>query len=122
MSEFISLLNSAGAAFVEFAGRMLVQSSLLIVVLVVLDLILRKRVKAVVRYWIWLLVLAKLLLPPSLSSPTGLAYWIGDKLPSLPKQMELRIQSAEPPVCAAARRGYCDVRPTNVPKSSEAGP
>ncbi|RPJ36560.1 MAG: hypothetical protein EHM35_07925, partial [Planctomycetaceae bacterium] len=89
MSEFISLLNSAGAAFVEFAGRMLVQSSLLIVAVAILDLVLRKRVKAVVRYWIWLLVLAKLLLPPSLSSPTGLAYWIGDKLPSLPKQTEI---------------------------------
>jgi len=89
MSEFISLLNSAGAAFVGFAGRMLVQSSLLIVVLAILDLVLRKRVKAVVRYWIWMLVLAKLLLPPSFSSPTGLVYWIGDKLPSLPKQVQV---------------------------------
>ena len=89
MSEFIAALNSAGSAFVAFAGRMLVQSSLLIVVLLVLDVVLRKRVKAVVRYWIWLLVLAKLVLPPSLSSPTGLAYWIGDKLPSLPKQVDV---------------------------------
>jgi len=107
MSEFIGLLNSAGTVFVGFAGRMLVQSSLLIVALVVLDLALRKRVKAVVRYWIWLLVLAKLILPPSLSSPTGLAYWIGDKLPSLPKQAEPVIEEpvvSLPPIARGVER------------------
>ncbi len=110
MSEFIGLLNSAGAAFVGFADRMLVQSSLLIVALAVLDLILRRRVKAVVRYWIWLLVLAKLLLPPSLSSPTGFAYWIGDKLPSLSKQADMADSPGQSAGWASAHAGDFDVR------------
>ena len=63
MGELVNLLNTAGGAFVAFAGHMLIQSSVLIVILAALDLVLRKRVKAVVRYWIWLLILAKLLLP-----------------------------------------------------------
>jgi beta-lactamase regulating signal transducer with metallopeptidase domain/peroxiredoxin len=110
MSEIVSLLNSAGAAFVAFAGRMLVQSSLLIVVLVVLDLVLRKKVKAVIRYWIWLLVLAKLLLPPSLSSPTGLAYWVGDKLPSLPRQAEVADSPGQDSGWASAHADDFDLR------------
>ena len=81
MGELVNLLNAAGRAFVAFAGPMLIQSSVLIVILAVLDLILRKRIKAVVRYWIWLLVLAKLLLPPSLSLPTSLVSWAGSRLP-----------------------------------------
>ena len=88
MSAFTGGLNSAGAAFVLFAARMGVQASVLILALVVLDLVLRRRVTAVVRYWIWLLVLAKLILPPSLSSPTSLAWWLGDTLP------EARMQRA----------------------------
>lgn len=120
MSEFISLLNSAGGAFVAFAGRMLVQSSLLIAALAVLDLILRRRVKAVVRYWIWLLVLAKLLLPPSLSSPTGLAYWIGDKLPSLPKQAEIADSRGQDVRWALARTEGSDTRQQEQPHESQA--
>ncbi len=77
MSEFLSWLNTAGAAFVACAVRMLVQSSVLILAIVLLDLVLRRRVRAVVRYWIWLLVLVKLVLPPSVSSPTSLLYWVG---------------------------------------------
>jgi beta-lactamase regulating signal transducer with metallopeptidase domain len=61
---------------------MLIQSSVLILVLWLLDLVLRHRVRAVVRYWIWLLILVKLVLPPSLSSPTSLVSWIGGRLPA----------------------------------------
>jgi beta-lactamase regulating signal transducer with metallopeptidase domain/peroxiredoxin len=117
MSEVVGLLNSAGTVLTAFATRMLIQSSLLIVALVLLDLLLRKRVKAVVRYWIWLLVLAKLLVPPSLSSPTGLAYWIGDKLPSLPKQAEPLIpepqvmQTQVAQVVVQPAPGLSDTRP-----------
>jgi hypothetical protein len=81
MGELVSVLNAAGREFVALAGSMLVQSSVLIVILAALDLVLRKRVKAVVRYWIWLLVLAKLILPPSLSSPTSLVSWVDSRLP-----------------------------------------
>lgn len=81
MGELVNGLNLAGQAFVAWAGSLLIQSSLLIVILAALDWVLRKRVKAVLRYWIWLLILAKLLLPPSLSSPTSLVSWVGSRLP-----------------------------------------
>jgi beta-lactamase regulating signal transducer with metallopeptidase domain len=83
MDGVTTFLNLAGKSFVEFAFVMLVQSSLLIVVLLGLELVLRKRVRAVLRYYLWMLILVKLVLPTTLSSPTGLAYWVGDKLPGI---------------------------------------
>ncbi len=80
MNTIVEHINSAGHIFVEFALPMLIQSSVLIVILLLADLLLRKKVKAVFRYWIWMLVLAKLVLPTSLSSPLSLGYWFGDKL------------------------------------------
>lgn len=73
----IESLNLWGDRIVTFAVPMLIQSSLLIVVLFVFDLLLRKRMRAVVRYTLWMLLLVKLLLPPSLALPTGLGYWLG---------------------------------------------
>ena len=80
MNAVLEQVNSIGKAFVEFAVPMLVQSGVLIVILLLLDLALRKKVKAVFRYCIWMLVLLKLILPTSLSSPLSLGYWFGDKL------------------------------------------
>jgi beta-lactamase regulating signal transducer with metallopeptidase domain len=105
MSELISWLNSWGNAFVPFAIRMLIQSSVLILILLLLDLFLRRRVRAVVRYWIWLLVLAKLLLPPSLSSPTSLVSWIGGRLP------EKAIVSVVPPSSSAVHEAVSATAP-----------
>ena len=83
MDAILEQINSMGSAFVEFALPMLVQSSIIIVVLLGLDMILRKRVKAVFRYWIWMIVLLKLVLPTTLSSPTSPAYWLGNELHSV---------------------------------------
>ena len=80
MNTILEQINSTGKAFVEFAVPMLVQSSVLIVILLLIDLALRKKVKAVFRYCIWMLILVKLILPTSLSSPLSLGYWFGDKL------------------------------------------
>jgi beta-lactamase regulating signal transducer with metallopeptidase domain/tetratricopeptide (TPR) repeat protein len=80
MNAILEQINSAGFVFVSFALPMLVQSSILIVVLLLADLLLRKKVRAVVRYWLWMLVLIKLVLPTNLSSPVSLGYWFGDKL------------------------------------------
>jgi len=80
MNAVLEQINSTGKAFVEFAVPMLVQSSALIVILLLVDFVLRKKVKAVFRYCIWMLVLVKLVLPTSLSSPLSLGYWFGDKL------------------------------------------
>jgi beta-lactamase regulating signal transducer with metallopeptidase domain len=107
MSASLSWLNSLGDGFVLFAIRMLIQSSVLILVLLLLDLVLRRRVRAVVRYWIWLLVLAKLVLPPSLSSPTSLVSWIGGRLQettivSFMPAPETTVRGTAPPASPAA--------------------
>jgi len=75
-------LNSIGRVFCDYAAGMFVQSALLVILLLVVDLLLRKRVRAVFRYCVWLLVLVKLVLPPTLSLPTGIGYWVGDRLPA----------------------------------------
>ena len=80
MSAVIEQINTGGYTFVEFAASMLIQASVLIVLLFLADLALRRRVRAVFRYWMWLLVLVKLVLPTSLSGPFSIGYWFGDKL------------------------------------------
>jgi hypothetical protein len=80
MNTIVQTLNTAGRAFVGVAVPMLIQASLLILILLAVDGILRKRVRAVFRYWIWTLVLVKLVLPPSLWSPVSVGTWFGDTL------------------------------------------
>jgi beta-lactamase regulating signal transducer with metallopeptidase domain len=82
MDSIITFLNTTGESFVSFSSLMLIQSSVLIILLLVLDAFLRKKVRVVFLYGIWMLVLVKLVLPTTFSSPTGLVYWIGDKVPS----------------------------------------
>ncbi|MHC4754557.1 MAG: M56 family metallopeptidase, partial [Planctomycetota bacterium] len=79
MDNLITFLNTTGKTFIDFSTPMLIQSSVLIIVLLIVDLLVRKKVRAVFRYCIWMLVLVKLVLPTTLSSPTGLGYWFGDK-------------------------------------------
>ena len=74
--NIIDSLNHWGAQFVGFALPMLVQSSLLIGMVFALDLALRQKARAVFRYGLWILVLVKLVLPPSFAAPTGVAYWL----------------------------------------------
>ena len=77
MISLISHLNAAGESFVRFALPMLIQSSLLILILLVLELILRPKTRSALRYGLWMLVLVKLMLPSSLAAPTGIGYWVG---------------------------------------------
>ena len=76
LSSGVDFLNHFGQSFCDFAGTMLVQVTILVVVLLALELVLRNRVRAVVRYWLWLLVLVKLVLPVGLHTPASLAYWL----------------------------------------------
>ncbi len=82
MNNLLTALNNVGGAFCEHAAGVFVQSALLVIVLFAVDLLLRKRVRAVFRYCVWLLVLVKLVLPPTLSLPTGVGYWAADHIPS----------------------------------------
>ncbi len=77
--DITTMINELGQWFCKENFAMLVQSSVLIAVLMLLDLVIKKRVRAVIRYCIWMLVLVKLVLPTSISMPTGLGYWISDQ-------------------------------------------
>ena len=76
MNPLIETLNRFGENALHFAWPMLWQSSLLIAILFFADFTLRRRVRAAVRYALWLVLLLKLLLPPSLALPTGVAWWL----------------------------------------------
>ncbi|MGD0571543.1 MAG: endo-1,4-beta-xylanase [Sedimentisphaerales bacterium] len=76
MSNVLELINSAGKGFVEFAWPMLWQSGMLVVILLAADYILRKKVGAVFRYGLWMLVIVKLVLPTSLSSPVSIGQFM----------------------------------------------
>ena len=62
--------------FVSTTGLMLIQSSVLIAILLGLDLLLRRHIRAVFRYSLWMLVLIKLVLPSTLSMPFSMGYWL----------------------------------------------
>src|SRR6266404_4475104 len=76
MNSLVQTLNLLGAPALQFAWSMLWQSSLLIALLFLLDLALRSRSRAAVRYALWLVLLVKLVLPPSLALPTSAAWWV----------------------------------------------
>ncbi|MHC4618321.1 MAG: M56 family metallopeptidase [Planctomycetota bacterium] len=98
MNAILENINSTGRAFVQFAVPMLLQSSVLILILLLADFLLRKKVRAVFRYWIWMLVLVKLILPTSLSSPLSLGRWFGEELDYLStKQRVIAAESATLP-------------------------
>jgi beta-lactamase regulating signal transducer with metallopeptidase domain/type II secretory pathway component GspD/PulD (secretin) len=76
MNTLIETLNRFGENALHFAWPMLWQSSALIAILFAIDFALRRRIRAAVRYALWLVLLVKLLLPPSLALPTGVAWWL----------------------------------------------
>jgi len=67
MSEMLEFINSIGKAFVEFAWPLFIRSSALMAILLLAELLLRKKVRAAIRYWMWMLVPIQLLVPISAS-------------------------------------------------------
>ena len=103
MNAVLEQINSAGDWFVGYAVPMLVQSSVLIAVLLLADLVLRRKVRAVFRYWLWMLVLVKLILPISLSSPVSVGCWFGDELASVKlSEAEVAAEAASLPEMSGA--------------------
>ncbi len=80
INHLLIFLNNTGSGFCNHALSMFVQSSVLIILLIIIDFMLRKKVRAVFRYCVWMLVFVKLILPPTLSLPTGIGYWCGSSL------------------------------------------
>ncbi len=94
----VEMLNAVGQTFCFYAWRISIQVSVLIAVLLVLDLLLRRHVRAVVRYAMWMLVFVKLLLPPTLSLPTGIGYYRPEHKAVSQKQTEPVVEQPAPPV------------------------
>ena len=65
-------INSAAEGWWNWMWPMLWQVGILIVFIGAIDLLLRKRVWPQVRYALWLLVLIKLIIPPSFSLSTSI--------------------------------------------------
>ena len=78
----ITGLNNIGQGFWDYAAGVFIQASVLIILLLIVDFMLRKRVRAVFRYCLWMLLFVKLVLPASFTLPTGIGYWLGDYFPS----------------------------------------
>lgn len=72
----IHIINNAGHAAVLGGILMTIQVSALIVLFTLADLALKKRARTALRYAMWMLVVAKLFLPPGLVSPSSVAYWV----------------------------------------------
>ena len=79
--DTVSFLNYYSSSFARFSWIMLLQSSVLILILLGLDLLLRQKVRAVFRYCLWMLLLVKLVLPVGLALPCSPAYWASNLLP-----------------------------------------
>ena len=88
MNSLIETLNQRGGNFLSFAWPMLWQSSLLIAVLFALDFLLRRKLRASIRYALWLVVLVKLCLPPTLALPTSPAWWLHKTPPPIAAKPE----------------------------------
>lgn len=122
MNDLIHVLNVTGEGFVNFAYNMLIQSSFLILLLYGLDLLLRRHVRAVVRYWIWCLILLKLMMPTSLSSSVSILQWFRSSQPivvtvppTTPPPLEII-----PPTLEHVESGSASV-PTTLPPIQDTG-
>ena len=73
----IPFLNDAGRQALAVASSMLWQTAVLVLVLLLVEFLAGRRMRASLRCGLWLLVILKLLLPPSLKSPVSPGYWIG---------------------------------------------
>ena len=74
MNALMGTLNRLGAAWTDYAGAMAWQVALVILIIALLAVALR-RAPAAWRHALWLLVFAKLLLPPTLSAPWTPTGW-----------------------------------------------
>lgn len=77
MGAFIEHIDMMGEGFAGFALPMLVQSSALILALLLAEPVLRRKVRAVHRYWVWVLALVSLVVPNVLVLPARLLSWVG---------------------------------------------
>jgi len=86
MTEAISFIAGASGGWWSWVVPMAWQASVLALVVWALTALLRKR-SPHLRYWLWMLVLVRLLLPPTLSLPTGVGNIVQPPRPVRPDYM-----------------------------------
>jgi beta-lactamase regulating signal transducer with metallopeptidase domain len=119
MSTFIEVLNHWGENFLSFAWPMLWQSSLLIAVVFAFDALFARRLRAAVRYALWLAVLVKLLLPPVLALPTSAVWWLWPAKPPLTPVMKSEVVSFDAPIASPLPDSVPQTVPFVPPPSPE---
>ena len=90
MNSLIETLNHSGETFLDFAWPIAWQSGLLIAALLAFDFLFRRQVRASVRYAVWLVVLVKLIVPPTLALPTSPAWWLLRQPPVIQIQPQMQ--------------------------------
>ena len=89
MNTLIESFNWSGAQLVQFAKPMIIQTVALTAIVATVDILLRKRVRAAFRYGLWMLVLVKLVIPPTLTLPTSVAYWFPKEPGETPRMVAM---------------------------------
>jgi beta-lactamase regulating signal transducer with metallopeptidase domain len=90
----VEQLNSIACLWWEWSAAMFWQVGLLILVIAAIDRLIRRWAWPQLRYALWSLILIKLLLPPSLSLPSGVV----PSVAPIVKQGLARLQTEKPPV------------------------
>lgn len=114
----MKLLPSDTAHWILAHGvSMLAQSAALVSIVALVDTGFGRRLRPALRHALWLLVLVKLLLPPALTLPTGLAYWIHASSPVQPVAPDVR-----DPANVAAGQSQAGVNPSPTALPAPANP
>ncbi|MFC1735175.1 M56 family metallopeptidase [Candidatus Hydrogenedentota bacterium] len=84
----LASLNGFADAFItSYAWPLIWQSSLLVVVIAAFSFVAFRRASPQFRYALWLLVILRLFLPPSLYLPTGICNWGSSLLGAVPENV-----------------------------------
>ncbi|MHC4742353.1 MAG: M56 family metallopeptidase, partial [Planctomycetota bacterium] len=113
----VDQINHAGELWWSWMWPMFWQVGVLIGLVAVIDLLLRRRVWPQVRYALWLLVLAKLILPPTFSLSTSVTSGLE---PIARQMMSVSVESEPPQQSMQTTLPYIDVSsvPAVIPRHS----
>lgn len=95
MNTLIDFVNASGERLGDAALSLFLQSTLLIALVWCADLALRRKLRASVRYALWLVVLVKLVTPPSLAVPSGLGWWLRETSVAQPAIRQMQITATD---------------------------
>ncbi|MFH1742362.1 MAG: M56 family metallopeptidase [bacterium] len=107
VAQLAAFIQALGERYVAFSIPMLLQSSVVIAVVLLLERLLRNRVSAIFRYGLLLLIPLKLVLPTSLEGPFAVERWLDREWLKAEEKTSLRdhdiFASANPAPLIAAK-------------------